>query len=283
MSTGRLPRRRVDVNGITLAVVDAGSGPPVVLLHGFPDSADLWRHQLPVLVEAGYRVIAPDLRGFGESDRPEDVASYDIPVVLEDVRALAEALGFDRFRLVGHDWGAVLGWLFAAAYPERVERYAALGVGFPSRRPTFEELEKYWYIFLWQLEGVAEDVIRANGWRLMREWLREGRPDASPDVERSLRDLARPGALTAGLCWYRAIARPEAILQDELPLPDVTCPVLGVWSELDFLPESRMTLSRENVTGPWRYERLDGIGHWIPTQAPDRLNELLLEFLPGDR
>ena len=283
MSDRPLRRRRVEANGIRLAVVDEGSGPPVVLLHGFPDSADVWRHQVPALVDAGYRVVAPDLRGFGESDRPEGVASYEIPVVLEDVRALTAALGTSPFRLVGHDWGGVVGWLLAAAFPDLVERYAALGVGYASRRPTVEELEKYWYIFLWQLEGIAEDAIRASDWKLLREWMREGRPDASPDLQRSLDDLARPGALRAGLAWYRAIARPETILQDELPLPKVSCPVLGVWSEHDFLPESRMTASADNVSGRWRYERLDAVGHWIPTEAPDRLNPLLLEFLAGDR
>jgi pimeloyl-ACP methyl ester carboxylesterase len=276
-----LPRRRIEANGIAFGLVDEGEGPPVLLLHGFPDSADLWRYQVPVLVEAGYRAIAPDLRGFGETDRPEGVGEYVIPVVLEDVRALLAALGLagEPVRLVTHDWGAVVGWLLAGAHPELVDRLVALSVGYPSKRPTLEELEKYWYVFLWQLEGTAERVIQRSDWRLMREWLREGRPGRSPDLERSLADLARPGALTAGLNWYRAFAQPEVLLEDELPLPPVACPVLAVWGEHDILPEARVTESEENVTGPWRYERFEGVGHWIPTEAPERLNPLLVEFL----
>jgi pimeloyl-ACP methyl ester carboxylesterase len=281
MTKRALPRRRIEANGITFGLVDEGEGPPVLMLHGFPDSADLWRHQVPLLVEAGYRVIAPDLRGFGETDRPEGVNEYVIPVVLEDVRALLAALGVSdqRVRLVTHDWGAVVGWLFAAAHPELVDRLVSLSVGYPSQRPTFEELEKYWYIFLWQLEGTAERVLQRGDWKLMREWLREGKPGASPDIARNLEDLARPGALTAGLNWYRAIAQPEALLEESLVLPPVECPVLAVWGEHDILPEARVTESRESVTGPWRYERFEGIGHWIPIEAPGRLNPLLLEFL----
>ena len=282
MTERALPRRRIEANGLTFGVVDEGEGPA-----GAP-AARVPRLGRPVaipgarlLVEAGYRAIAPDLRGFGETDRPEGVDEYahpggarGRPRAPRRPRAVGESV-----RLVTHDWGAVVGWLLAAAHPELVDRLAALGVGYPSKRPTLEELEKYWYIFLWQLEGTAERVIVRSGWRLMREWLREGRPGRSPDLERSLEDLARPGALTAGLNWYRAFAQPEVLLEDELPLPPVACPVLAVWGEHDILPEARVTESRENVTGPWRYERFDGVGHWIPTEASGRLNPLLLEFL----
>lgn len=276
-----MTERRIRANGLTFRVLDEGdpSDPPVLLMHGFPDSADLWRFQIPVLVGAGFRAIAPDLRGFGDTDRPEGVEDYAIQVLLDDVRGWLDALSLDRVALVVHDWGAVLGWLFVAAHPDRVERMVTLSVGYQRRRPSAEELEKYWYIFLFQLRGFAEHALSRDGWRLMREWLREGRPGASPDAERSLRLLSRPGALAAGLNYYRAIAQPEVFLEDELPLPSVHCPVMGVWAEHDLLPETRMTASGENVVGEWRYERLDGVGHWMMLEDPDRVNGLLLDFL----
>jgi pimeloyl-ACP methyl ester carboxylesterase len=275
-----MSERRVETNGLSFRVLEDGDpdGPPVMLLHGFPDSADLWRHQVSALVAAGYHTIAPDLRGFGESDRPEGVDHYTIPVLMEDVRGWLDAFGIDRVRLVVHDWGAVLGWLFAASHPERVDRMATISVGYQSRRPSAEEAQAYWYIFLWQFE-FAEHLLSRNGWKLMREWLREGRPGATPDIERNIADLSRPGALTAGLSYYRAIAQPQVVMEDELPVPPVECPVLAVWGEHDILPESRMTVSEENVLGPWRYERLDGLGHWLMLEDPERLNALLLDFL----
>jgi len=275
--------RRIEANGLTFRILDDGNpdAPPVLLLHGFPDDAGLWRHQIPALVEAGYRTIAPDLRGFGQSDRPEDLEAYALPVLLEDVRGWLEALGLDRVRLVVHDWGAVIGWLFAAAHPDRVERMAVFSVGYQRRRPSVEEAEKYWYIFLFQLRGYAEHALSRNDWKLMREWLRQGMPGESPDLRRSLEALARPGALTAGLSYYRAIAQPEVFMEDEIPVPPVECPVLAMWGEHDLLPESRVTISAENVAGPWRYERLGGLGHWMMLEDPARVNALLLEFLAG--
>lgn len=272
---------RIEANGLSFRVLEEGppDGPPVLLLHGFPDSADMWRLQIPALAAAGFRCIAPDLRGFGESDKPEGVDAYALPVLMDDIRGWLDAFGVDRARLVVHDWGAVMGWLFAAAEPERVDRMATFSVGYARRRPTVEEAEKYWYIFLFQLEGFAEHALRRNDWKLMREWLREDAPGATPDVERNLHDLARPGALTAGLSYYRAIAQPQVFMEDEIPVPPVACPVLAVWGEHDLLPESRVTVSVENVTGPWRYERMDGVGHWMMLEDPDRVNALLLDFL----
>jgi pimeloyl-ACP methyl ester carboxylesterase len=121
--------RRITGDGVTLAVLDEGGGWPVLLLHGFPDSSHVWRHQVPALVEAGMRVIAPDLRGFGESDKPEAVAEYAITRSIADVVAVLDALGIERTHVVGHDWGAGLAWVLAALVPARVERLVAMSAG----------------------------------------------------------------------------------------------------------------------------------------------------------
>ena len=120
------------VNGVRLHAAVAGEGPPVLLVHGFPDDHAVWRKQIPALAAAGYKVIAPDMRGCGESEAPVDVSSYRIDVLIDDLVGLLDTLGIERVRLVAHDWGAVIGWAFAIRHPERVERYAALSVGHPS-------------------------------------------------------------------------------------------------------------------------------------------------------
>src|SRR3954464_11952687 len=184
---------RVAGDGVSLAVADEGAGPAVVLLHGFPDSSVLWRHQVRALVDAGLRVIAPDLRGFGESDRPEDVEDYRLVHAVNDLVAVLDALGVDRAHVVGHDWGAGVAWVFAALHPERVERLVAMSVGHPAaQRGTIADREKAWYMLLFQFEGVAEELLTRDDWALLREWLRE-----DGDAERYVEDLSRPGALTA--------------------------------------------------------------------------------------
>lgn len=269
--------RRVAGDGVTLAVADEGEGPAVVLLHGFPDSSRLWRNQVPVLVGAGFRVVVPDLRGFGESDRPDAVEAYAIRHSVADVVAILDALEIERAHVVGHDWGAAVAWLFTAFLPARVDRLVALSVPHPAtlRERTIEQREKAWYQLWFQFPGVAEEVLPRDDWKLMRELLR-----GAGDIEQYVADLSRPGALTAALNWYRANAAPQRELEQMPPLPPVAAPTLGVWSSGDnYLTEERMLRSGEHVSGPWRYERVEGASHWLQLDAPERVSELLLEFL----
>jgi pimeloyl-ACP methyl ester carboxylesterase len=269
--------RRVAGDGVTLAVADEGEGPAVVLLHGFPDSSRLWRNQVPVLVGAGFRVVVPDLRGFGESDRPDAVEAYAIRHSVADVAAILDALEIERAHVVGHDWGAAVAWLFTAFLPARVDRLVALSVPHPAtlRERTIEQREKAWYQLWFQFPGVAEEVLPRDDWKLMRELLR-----GAGDIAQYVADLSRPGALTAALNWYRANAAPQRELEQMPPLPPVAAPTLGVWSSGDnYLTEERMLRSGEHVSGPWRYERVEGASHWLQLDAPERVSELLLEFL----
>jgi pimeloyl-ACP methyl ester carboxylesterase len=269
--------RRVAGDGVTLAVLDEGEGRPVLLLHGFPDSSHVWRHQVPALNAAGMRVIAPDLRGFGESDRPAAVEDYALARSVADVVAVLDGMGIERADVVGHDWGAALAWALAALVPARVERLVAMSVGHPSvfRDGSIEQREKAWYQLLFQFTDVAEALLARDDWKLFRQWL-----GAARDQERYLADLSRPGALTAGLNWYRANLAPRLELEGGPPVPPVTVSTLGLWSTRDrYLTEDTMLRSAEHVTGSWRYERIEGASHWMQLDAPERVNSLLGEFL----
>jgi pimeloyl-ACP methyl ester carboxylesterase len=267
-------------DGVTLAVHDEGEGVPVLFLHGFPDSSSLWRHQIPALVGAGMRAIAPDLRGFGESDKPEAVEDYAIARSVADMVAVLDALGVERAHVVGHDWGAGLAWALAAYVRARVDRLVVMSVGHPNtlRQPSIEQREKAWYQLLFLFTGVAEALIQRDDWKLFREMLGDAR-----DRDRYIADLSRPGALTSGLNWYRANATPAQELERTRPFPAVHVPTMGLWSSGDnYLTEDGMLRSGEHVTGDWRYERIEGAGHWLQLDAPERVNELLLDFLVED-
>ena len=270
----------VDNAGTEIHYEVTGEGTPVVLLHGFPDSGKLWRHQVSALTVAGYRVIVPDMRGYGRSARPVEVGAYDIPHLVSDVRAVLADLGVTRAHVVGHDWGAAVAWVLASVAPDTVDRLVALSIGHPATfrgRPgqlDLEQLEKAWFMLLFQFSGVAEEWLSANEWTNFRTLFHH------PDEHDVIVDLEANSSLTPGLNYFRAIVNPESFLGPPLALPPVQAPTLGVWSSGDFaLTEAQMTRSAEHVAGPWRYARLEGPGHWMQVEAPDRVNALLLDFL----
>jgi len=266
---------RVDVNGVGIEYQVTGRGRPVVLLHGFPDSGRLWRHQVTALAEAGFQVIVPDLRGYGRSDKPSEVEAYSLPLLAGDVMAVLADAGVERAHVVGHDWGAALAWAIASLAPGTVDHLAVLSVGHPSTfRRTLEQRQKSWYMLLFQFPGVAERWLTENNWANM---IGAGHPDA----DQVIADIEANGSLVPGLNWYRANVGPETWVGPPVQLPPVQAPTMGIWSTGDFaLTEVQMTDSAENVAGPWRYERLDGPGHWMQLDAPDKVSALLLDFLP---
>ncbi len=267
----------VDVDGVAIHYDDTGTGAPVVLLHGWPDSARLWDLQVDALTGAGYRAIVPDLVGYGRSGKPADVGRYRLRRVTADVTAILDACEVERAHVVGHDWGAALAWTVATAAADRVDHLAVLSVGHPCSfaRAGSRQREKSWYMLLFQFPDVAERWLADDDWRNLRRWA------AHPDTDAVIAALSRPGALAAALRWYQANARPESLLGPPLDLPPVRAPTMGVWSSGDgALTEAQMTGSRRWVTGTWRYERLEGPGHWMQREAPGEVNRLLLDFLP---
>jgi pimeloyl-ACP methyl ester carboxylesterase len=261
-------------DGVSLHVEDYGGGKPVLLLHGWPDSSYLWRNQIPFLVANGFRAIAPDQRGFGRSDRPEGVAAYSLQNAVADVVGVLDALGIDAADIVAHDWGAAVAWLTATVHPNRVRRLVVLSVPHPLAPYTLRQREMAWYMLFFQFEGIAEAWLQRDDWALFREMLL-----GNGDIDRYISDLSRPDALKASLNWYRANLAPR--LPGPPPrLPPVEAPTLGIWSSNDhYLDGERMKMSGQFVKARWRYEQINDASHWIPLDAPDRLNQFLIEWL----
>jgi pimeloyl-ACP methyl ester carboxylesterase len=257
-----------------LRIVDEGVGRSVVLLHGFPDRAELWRDVSPHLQAGGLRTLALDLPGFGESPAPAGRAEYGVENVAGQVLGALDALGVsERVDVVGHDWGAVLGWVLCLRHPDRVRRFVALSVGHPRAyiNAGLEQKRKGTYMLKWQIPRLAEHGLSEDDFRRLRAFM-----PRHPDIEQVVTDLRRPGRLTAGLNWYRANYLQNVFTR----WPKSTTPTLGVWSsEDDYLAEDQMVNSRRYVTSDWRYERLDGIGHWIPLEAPEVTARLIQDWL----
>lgn len=261
--------------GVQLEVTVDGpqDGVPVLFMHGWPDSHRLWRHQVGALTAAGYRTIAPDLRGFGESDKPTDVADYKLARTVADMVAVLDACDVGAASVVAHDWGAVAAWGLAAFVPDRVERLAALSVGHPRAFSDagFEQRMRSLYMLLFDIPVVAEQWFGTFGGQFLA---------SHKDRDEVIATLQRPGALTASFGWYRANAHPRTIINPPPELPPIRCPVMGVWSRGEVaLTEKQMTGSQAYVEGSWRYERIEDAAHWMQLDAPDQLNRLLLDFL----
>lgn len=269
-----LTPQQIAVERAKLTVWTAGRGPAVLLVHGFPDDHSVWRHQVPALVQAGYRVVVPDMRGCGESSMPKRVSDYRLAYQIEDLQTVVTALGLDEVHLVGHDLGAVIAWQFAMAHPELVRSYAALSVGHPRAYATDGVKQKLmgWYAAVFQVRGLGELLMSGREWALGRRLLGN-----HPEVEHWARRLKAPGRLTAAINFYRANIAPLMLRRD---YPPVTMPVMGVWSDGDrYLTESQMTRSEAMVTGSWRYHRVERASHWLQLDQPEQVNRLLLDFM----
>ena len=267
------PLQKLQINGLQMNVLIAGEGEPLLLVHGFPDTHTVWRKQIPLLIEAGYQVIAPDTRGCGDSEIPAQIADYHRDNLVEDLRALLDTLKIAKVRLVAHDWGAVQGWFFVLKYPGRVERYIPLSVGHPTAYGSggWRQKLKGWYVLMFQLPWFPEWLLKTANWWVLRKFT------AFPEEFAHWQPmLSRPGRLSAGINYYRANA--DIILPKQWPRARV--PVYGIFSTGDnFLTEGQMRNSANYVDGPFRCVVLEGPNHWLQVDAPEMVNPVLLQFL----
>jgi pimeloyl-ACP methyl ester carboxylesterase len=281
-----LAHRYADLGDVRLHYVEAGEGPLVLMLHGFPQFWYQWRHQIPALVEAGFRVVAPDMRGYNLSDKPHGVRAYRLELLARDVERLILACGERTATVVGHDWGAMVAWITAMRHPGRVGRLAILNVPHPARFLegflSPKQLLRSSYMFFFQIPRLPEEVIRAGDFALLRSALRRDpvRPGtfAAEDIERYVEAMARPGALTATLNYYRALLR--NMRETRALLERIEAPVLVIWGERDrFLSRKLAEPPRLWVPNLLRVERLPDASHWVAEDRSREVNTLLLDFL----
>jgi len=267
----------VSIGDLTFDVRTAGSddGEPVVLLHGFPQTSLSWSAVAPLLADAGFRVVAPDQRGYSPDARPPRVSDYAMEHLVGDVLGLADALGLDAFHLVGHDWGASLAWIVAARHAARLRSLTAVSVPHlaaynAALQADPDQQERSSYIRLMREEGKAEDVLLEDDGRRLRAMYDGKIPATHVDAYVDF-FLDRP-ALTAALAWYRAMT---AALADT---PAVSVPTTFVWSDGDWaIGRTSAEACGQHVTGPFRFVELNGVSHWIPEEAPDALAAAILE------
>lgn len=296
----------VPVNGIKLEVFEAGQqngGKPVVLCHGWPEHAFSWRHQVPALVAAGYHVIVPNQRGYGNSSRPADVTAYDIAHLTGDLVALLDHYGYKDATFVGHDWGAMVVWGLALLHPGRVDRLINLSLPYQERgdRPWIEVLEQflggdYYFVHFNRQPGVADAILDANTARFLRNLYRKNVPLTAPEPGMAMINLARSETplgdpvmndselavlvsalaatgFTPGINWYRNLDRNWHLLKDVDPV--IKHPTLMIYGDRDTIPKSeRLTTFVPNAD----VVSLD-CGHWIQQEMPDETNEAILTWL----
>ena len=281
-----MAHRWIDVGGLRLHCVEAGTGPLVVLLHGFPEFWYAWRHQIPALADAGYRVVAPDLRGYNTSDKPSRVRDYRPRVLVQDVADLIVALGAGSAAVAGHDWGGGLAWLLAMQHPKRVERLVLLNAPHPVRflkgLRSPRQLRRSWYILAFQLPWLPERLVAARDFQALR-WIfrhQPTRPGAftAQDIDRYVVAAAQPDALRAAIHYYRAAFRANPLAQAH-GLRRVDIPTLIIWGDQD------RSLGRElaEPDRAWvpdvRVERIAEASHWVQADDPEQVNQLMVDFL----
>ena len=304
-----IEHRYVETNGIRLHCAVDGDGPLVVLLHGFPECWYSWRHQLAALAPR-FRVVAPDLRGYNESDKPSGIAAYDLQELVADVDGLVRAFGEREAVIVGHDWGGALAWSFAMEHPEATRRLVVMNCPHPAifgehLRHNRRQLARSWYMFFFQIPWLPETLLGLGGARAVGKAIQRSavRQDAiTEDDLQHLRDAAsRPGALRSAINYYRAVFRssqsqamwpgwlrrfvhgehpPSGLRERPEDWPKVRAPTLVIWGEGDVALGKELTLGMEAlVAAPLDIKYIPLCGHWVQQEQATLVNDYLLDFL----
>lgn len=282
---------RVAANGIHFEVATMGTGDRLALcLHGFPEHAYSWRHQMPMLARLGYRVWAPNLRGYGNTDSPQEVSAYKTRTLVKDVAALIQAANPKETVLLAHDWGGALAWSLAMEQPQLIDRLIVLNLPHPAcfarelRKPA--QLMKSWYIFFFQLPWLPEFMLGRRHARATSGIIRGSSrnparfPDEALEVYRANAD--RPGGLTAMLNWYRAMFRGGGLRRFGAgKIPIINIPTLFLWGDADSALSFRTTEGTEKYVANLTFRVFPGISHWIQQEAPEAVNEMIEAWLTG--
>src|SRR6478752_4422170 len=269
-----------EVGDVVLHYVEAGDGPLVLLLHGFPEFWYGWREQIAPLVKAGFRVVAPDLRGYNLSSKPDAFADYTADKMAADVRGLIRELGAESAMVVGHDWGGSVAWTLAMNHPEVVDRLVILNAAHPRRLSEGlrnpRQLLRSWYFFYFQFPGLPERRARRWHWRFFKRFLRDARPRyTEQEVDRYVESWSQPGAAKALIDYYRAAVR----LGSKQEVRPISAPTLVIWGQGErYLGRKLAEPHHEDVPNLDRVERLPNASHWVHHDEAERVNELLVDF-----
>jgi pimeloyl-ACP methyl ester carboxylesterase len=283
LSAGELREGYADVGDVRLHYVETGEGPLVLLLHGFPEFWFGWRLQIKPLAAAGFRVVAPDLRGYNLSSRPKAVKAYDTSQLTSDIRGLIHELGAESALLVGHDWGGSVAWATAMAYAEMVDRLVILNAAHPRRLSEGlhhpDQLRKSWYFFFFSLPELPEGVVHANRWHFFRHFLGDAHPAyTAEEMDRYIEAWSQPGAATGMINYYRFSVR-QSPKKAAAALRPISAPTLVIWGQRDqYLGPELAEPDHDDVPHLDRVERLAEASHWVHHDEAQRVNQLLIDF-----
>jgi epoxide hydrolase 4 len=280
---GGLREGYAEVGDQRLHYVEAGEGPLVVLLHGFPEFWYGWREQIEPLAAAGFRVVAPDTRGYNLSSHPKDVAAYDVGLLATDIRDLIRERGAETAMVAGHDWGGSIAWTLAMNHPEVVDRLAILNAAHPRKLSQGlhhpDQLRRSWYFFFFALPDLPEAVVHANHWHFFRHFLHDANPPYTPEeMDRYVEAWSQPGAATGMINYYRSSVRQNQ-KKAEAALRPIKAPTLVIWGGRDgYLGPDLAEPDRDDVPNLDRVERLPDASHWVHHDEAKRVTQLLVDF-----
>jgi len=291
--------RQVTANGLRFRVLEAlpaeSTGPvedaPVaLLLHGFPECAHSWTHQLPLLARLGYRAWAPDLRGYGQSERPQQVADYSIETLLADLKGWVDAAGGRPVLLIGHDWGAILSWYFTMRHPECVKKLVIMNVPHPAcfaEQMHLRQFSKSWYAYFFQIPGLSEWLLglRGPGWlpEMLRNTSRHPENFSREHLEPFVANARSERAVWAMLAYYRAALRQGGLQrQRKLGYPKIDAPTLVIWGEDDLALTKRVSFGVEEHVSALTQRYLPDASHWVQQDQPELVNQMLAAWLSGE-
>ncbi|MBV6626422.1 MAG: alpha/beta hydrolase [Rivularia sp. (in: Bacteria)] len=273
----------ITTNGIKLHYVTQGSGPLMLMLHGFPEFWYSWRYQIPEFA-ADFKVVAPDLRGYNDSDKPSEQSAYVMKEFVKDVEGMIRGLGYEKCVLVGHDWGGGIAWNFAYAYPQMVERlivmnhphYAKLSEGF--RTP--QQLRRSWYVFLFQLPIIPELFVQSQDYKFIEDAFLGMAVDKSTftkeDIDAYKNAIKKPGALSATINYYRNVFSTQMLNQNWSILE---VPTLMIWGEEDTALGKELTYATQDYVKDFQIRYIPNCSHWVQQEQPQLVNQYMREFL----
>lgn len=275
------------VNGIKLHYVTAGKGPLAIMLHGFPEFWYGWKNQIPVLSKH-FKVVAPDLRGYNESDKPKGVMNYSSKIIAQDVKELIQSFNVPKAHIIAHDWGGGIAWTLAQHFPESVDKLIVLNCPLPQILlknffTNLSQLKKSWYMFFFQLPGIPERYIgkdlRTFFYRGLRGWAHNKNAFTKDDIEEYVKAFQKPGALTGAVNYYRAAFR-GAINSENRKIIPIQSDTLVIWGEDDKALGKELTYGMEkHFKNKFEIKYINNCSHWVQHEYPEVVNQYILDFL----